>query len=144
MPEDKLIGPVEVARDENGFWWHPGIPAFDGGEDPAPYHAWLKEQGLELTYWGMDSDLDSHPYYNGSAAHCIGWDPEAPGPEWFLLGIFDTEDGPHVHWARLTSEGRVKAAQAWLKGIEQEYGQEAADKCEDILMEAEARKQAAP
>lgn len=37
------------------------------------------------------------------------------------------------------SDDRVEAAQAWLKGIEQQYGQEVADKCEDILMEAESR-----
>jgi len=100
MPAINPIGPVEVVRDENGYWWHRGIPPFEGGEDPTPYHAWLKRQGLELKYWGMDSDLDDHPYFDGSGAHCLGWNPAPPGPEWFMLGIFDTEDGPHVHWAR--------------------------------------------
>ncbi|MGF6152031.1 hypothetical protein [Pseudomonas fluorescens] len=103
MPAIKQIGPAEVVRDKDGYWWHPGIPKFDGGEDPAPYHAWLKEQALEMKWWGMDSDLDSHPYYDG-AANCLGWEPEAPGPDWFLLGIFDTEDGPHVQWARRYGE----------------------------------------
>jgi hypothetical protein len=93
------FGPTEVVRDENGYWYHPGIPAFDGGEDPEPYHAWLKAQGLQLTWGSLDIDLVDHPYWNGEA-NCIGWDPRSPGPEWFLLGIFDTEDGPHVHWAR--------------------------------------------
>lgn len=27
-------------------------------------------------------------------------DPVAPAPEWFLIGIFNTEDGPCVSWAR--------------------------------------------
>ncbi len=47
----------------------------------------------------MDAELDFHPCWDG-AAHCNGWEPEPPGPEWFLMGIFDTEDGPHVQWAR--------------------------------------------
>lgn len=44
---------------------------------------------------------------------------------------------------QIATEERVAAAQAWLKGIGQEYGQEIADKCEDILMQAEASKQVA-
>jgi len=98
----KPFGPMEVKRDHNGWWWHQGIPDFGGTEDPAPYHAWLAEQGLELRYWSMERDLDSHPYWDGTVGceGCVGWDPKSPGPEWFLLGIFDTEDGPHVHWAR--------------------------------------------
>ncbi len=29
MPEEKLIGPVEVVRDEHGYWYHLDIPGFD-------------------------------------------------------------------------------------------------------------------
>jgi hypothetical protein len=36
------FGPVEIKRDEDGYWDHPGIPAFDN-EDPAPY---TKHRGL--------------------------------------------------------------------------------------------------
>jgi hypothetical protein len=40
------------------------------------------------------------------------------------------------------SKRRIAAAQEWLKGVEQEYGEEIADKCENILYQAEAaRKQ---
>lgn len=100
IPEEiKLIQRAPVVRDQDGWWSHPDIPSLDGGEDPAPYMTWATEQGLELKTWGMDSDLVEHPYFDG-AGHCNGWDPESPGPEWFLMGIFDTEDGPHVQWAR--------------------------------------------
>ncbi|KTC59064.1 hypothetical protein B1F73_23690 [Pseudomonas syringae] len=99
MPEEKLIGPVEVTRDENGYWHHPGIPSFDGGEDPEPYRTWLRVQGLEVKSNSLENDLEWHPYWDGEA-HCRGWEPEAPGSEWFLLSIFDTEDGPYVQWAR--------------------------------------------
>lgn len=98
MPEEKLIGPIEVARDNDGWWCHPSIPNFD--EDIDAYQAWLKQQKLKVIGWHMDADLDSHPYDDGEA-HCVGWNPETPpGGDWFLLGIFDTEDGPYCQWAQ--------------------------------------------
>ena len=45
---------------------------------------------------------------------------------------------------QIATEERVKACQEWLKGVEESYGQEVADKCEDILMDAEKRKQVTP
>ncbi|MDZ5602553.1 hypothetical protein SJI00_07185 [Pseudomonas sp. RP23018S] len=99
LDRQQLIRHAIVRRDENGWWHHPGIPDFGGTEDPAPYKEWAADQGLELKTWDMDSDLVEHPYFDG-AAHCNGWEPESPGPEWFLMGIFDTDDGPHVQWAR--------------------------------------------
>ncbi|MEE5149051.1 hypothetical protein V2J91_23435 [Pseudomonas alliivorans] len=99
MPEENLIGPVEVTRDEDGYWYHPGIPDFD--EDHAAYKTWLDGQQLKVVGWHMDSDLESHPYWEEDAANCLGLEPEAPPePGWFLLGIFDTEDGPYVQWAK--------------------------------------------
>jgi hypothetical protein len=47
MPEEKLIGPVEVVRDEDGYWYHPDIPDFD--EDAEAWKAWLEAQGLKVT-----------------------------------------------------------------------------------------------
>lgn len=45
---------------------------------------------------------------------------------------------------QIASEERIEAAQVWLKGVEEQYGKEAADKCEDILMQFEARMKVAP
>ena len=99
MSEEKLIGPVDIARDEDGYWYHPNIPDFD--EDAEAWKAWLDAQGLKVIGWHMDSDLESHPYWEDDAAHCLGWEPETPsGDGWFLLGVFDTDDGPYVQWAR--------------------------------------------
>lgn len=106
MPEEiKMIQPAPVERDTDGWWDHPHLPDFD--EDHAAFKAWLVQQGLELRQWHMEADIaDHHPYDDGEC-HCLGWEPESPGPEWFLLGIFDTEDGPCVSWARR------KTDQAW-------------------------------
>lgn len=93
----KPFGPVLVERDKDGWWWHPGIPDFGGGEDPAPYVAWVKEQGLELKGWNSGDETYDVP---DEDAACTAWNPESPGPEWFLMGIFETDDGPYVQWAR--------------------------------------------
>ncbi|WP_116827357.1 hypothetical protein [Pseudomonas syringae] len=99
MPEEKLIGAGEVTRDEGGYWYHPGIPDLD--EDHAAYKAWLDGQQLEVVGWHMDSDLESPPYWDEGAANCLGCEPEAHSePDWFLLGIFDTDDGPYAQWTR--------------------------------------------
>lgn len=94
---NKPFGPVEVKRDADGWWYHPNIPSFGEGEDPAPYIAWVKEQGLELKGWHSGDETYDLP---DEDAACTAWNPESPGPEWFLMGIFDTDDGPYVQWAR--------------------------------------------
>ena len=91
------FGPVEVKRDKDGWWYHPSIPNFGEGEDPTPYYAWVKDQGLELKGWHSGDENYELPEED---AACTAWNPESPGPEWFLMGIFDTEDGPYVQWAR--------------------------------------------
>lgn len=101
-----LIGAVLVERDQDGWWDHPGLPDFD--EDYAAFSAWLIQQGLELKQWHMDADIGEHHPYDDGAAHCLGWEPECPGPEWFLLGIFDSEEGPCVSWARRVAAEAVQ------------------------------------
>jgi len=93
----KVFGPVEVKRDKDGWWWHPDVPDFGGGEAPAAYLAWVDEQKLELKGWHWGDETYDLP---DEDAACTAWNPESPGPEWFLMGIFDTEDGPYVSWAR--------------------------------------------
>lgn len=97
MSTPQLIQPVEPVRDECGHWWHPGIPDFD--EDMDAYAAWLNEQQLTTsTVWLESEDVD-HPayvsYFDNGDGDISTWQPAAPpGEGWFLLGIFDTEDGP--------------------------------------------------
>ena len=99
MPEETvLIQPVAVERDKDGWWVHPDMPAFD--ENYAALKTWIAEQYLEIQQWHMESDISGHHPYDDGEYHCLGWDPVASAPEWFLIGIFDTEDGPCVSWAR--------------------------------------------
>lgn len=41
---------------------------------------------------------------------------------------------------QIESDARIKAAQEWLKSIGLEYGEDAADQCENILMAAEEKR----
>lgn len=98
---DGLIGPVIVKRDDDGWWQHPELPSF--AEVPDAFRAWLLAQGLEVQQWSMERDGDDgHPYWDvESPRHdCLGWEPRSPGPDWFLLSIVDSEDGPFVNWVR--------------------------------------------
>lgn len=98
MPEKTiLIQPIAVERDEGGWRGHPDMPDFD--EDCAVFKDWIASQRLVLQQWHMEADIDGHHPYDDGECHCIGLDPVAPGSEWFLLEIFDTEDGSCVSWA---------------------------------------------
>ena len=99
-----LIQSVPVARDESGWWSHPGLPEFDEGQEEA-YRAWIKAQGLVTSYATLDSENDTHPvyiaYFDEGGSDITGWDPAEPAGEgWFALSIHDTEDGPVWVWAR--------------------------------------------
>lgn len=103
------FGPALVQRDQDGWWDHPGVPDFD--EDAGAYKAWIQDNNLVLSQWHMEAELDeSHHYWAEESCSCTGWNPQSPGPEWFLLGIFDTEDGPCCTWARVKAEGEPEQA----------------------------------
>ncbi|NHZ94601.1 hypothetical protein F2P46_02425 [Massilia sp. CCM 8734] len=103
MPCLALIQPVEVARDEFGFWTHPDLPSFDEGEGEK-YNAWLAEQGIRVSMSALEDEPDDHPayvaYFDNSDVDVSNWNPAPPsGDGWFPLAIHDTEDGPVFCWA---------------------------------------------
>lgn len=104
-----LIQPAPVQRDEYGNWFHPDIPTFYGSdeatEDSPKWKDWLKEQGLEHTYYALEFEDEDHPayqsYYEKNTADISAWNPGPPdGEGWFLLSICDTEDGPYAYFVR--------------------------------------------
>lgn len=95
------IQPEEVVRClETGYWSHPHMPQF--GEDREAFETWFVGQGLSVAWDEMEwSGSQDHPYWTESAAHCLGWEPEAPaGDGWFKLSIHDSDNGPVCTWAR--------------------------------------------
>jgi len=100
----QLIQPAEVQRDESGYWSHPDVPEFDEGST-SESRAWVAEQGLELACVHLESESDDHPayiaYFVNEEASCAAWEPPRPSGEgWFMLTIYDDEDGPLCWWAR--------------------------------------------
>lgn len=98
-----LIQSMEVARDKDGWWSHPGIPDFD--EDAELWDAWKAAQGLETKYVMLESESDDHPayvaYFDKADPTVAEWAPTPPaGDGWFTFSIHDTEDGPAWVWAR--------------------------------------------
>jgi hypothetical protein len=110
MNSVKLIQPLPVERDAQGFWSHPGIPNLD--EDYEAYRKWLDAQGLETTYALLESEPDDHPVYlaylENEEPSFAAWEPQAPdGDGWFTLSVHDTNDGPIWVWARRTQAGEA-------------------------------------
>lgn len=98
-----LIEAVPVDRSgEYGFWYHPGLPDFDEG-DEALFRDWLREQQLELAYvWLEDDDSpEAQAYWESNDPDLSSWSPKPPAGEgWFLLWLGATEDGAAAAYAR--------------------------------------------
>ena len=105
----QLIAPAEVKRDESGFWIHPDFPDF-GETLGSQYTEWLDKQGLEAKFVSMEDDLPEHMIErwdaDGDYIDLVAeWNPTTPaGAGWFLLGIWDTEDGAVALFARRNEE----------------------------------------
>lgn len=102
MNDFKRIQEAPVVRDEDGYYYHPETPDIEEG-DQETWEAWLIEQQLECQVSLMEDDFpgEHHPYWDGLADHCNGWEPSKPqGPGWFILAIANTEDGPGCWWLR--------------------------------------------
>lgn len=98
-----MIVPVDVNRDEHGYWTHPAL-ARSGCETPAELNYWLRTHGLECFVMTM-RDEAPEAFAAGSAdeaADARGWLLEPPDNDgWFLGSVHDTSYGPVCYWFRL-------------------------------------------
>lgn len=97
-----MIEPVEVERDELGYWWHPALPE-DVDED-FDIDKFVTEQGMETALIELDLDdplqVSKIAFLEG-IADVSNWEPNVPtGEDWFLIAIFDSEAGPYAYYAR--------------------------------------------
>ncbi|XZG69280.1 hypothetical protein ACTSKR_11510 [Chitinibacteraceae bacterium HSL-7] len=97
----KQILPATPERDSYGYWSHPDYPDFNEGTNSIEITRAFNAAGVAS--WAlteMEDDLDfDHPayvrYFEEGEADIHDWDPTPPrGDGWFLLSIYDTEDGP--------------------------------------------------
>lgn len=102
----KRLEPVDVVRDENGFWQHPDAPDFVDDDSGLEYKQWFETLGLEGRLSWLEHEDDNHPvkkgYFEQGIVGCLGWEPPQPeGQGWFLLCIGESDgDGPAAWWVR--------------------------------------------
>lgn len=89
------VVPVEVVRDEYGFWRHPCFPVFFPS-DPQSRSDWFTDNKLE----GCGTFLVAPDESSVVSQYCADWEIKAPpGDKWFLLAIEGTNSGPVAIWA---------------------------------------------
>lgn len=95
------IGPLTPERDENGDWWHPGIP-WDAWPEDGPCN--LTSLGIEINIVQMtDEELVTLEHWGVFP----DWNPVPPsGDEWFPICYQDGEDGPVAIFARVKDDER--------------------------------------
>lgn len=104
----KAIEPVEVIRDEDGWFTHPQYFTEPEWEDPEgmaqeQFNKYISERGIETATTSLEcDDADANERYcEDGQVDCSGWEPSKPsGDGWFVLSIHDTEDGPICVWGR--------------------------------------------
>ena len=104
----KPIVPVDVIRDEDGWFSHPQYftePEWEGVDcmTQAEFDKYIAERGIETATTSLEGDdYEAHERYcDDGQVDCSGWEPSRPAGEgWFVLSIHDTEDGPICVWGR--------------------------------------------
>jgi hypothetical protein len=100
------IKPLEVKRDQYGYWSHPDYLAFCDGREFIPtaeFDQWMSERGLQWLVAYRDEDMID-PTADG--CDISAWQPESPeGEGWFVGSIHDTEDGAVCIWLRASRDG---------------------------------------
>ncbi|WP_336803987.1 hypothetical protein [Erwinia aphidicola] len=100
-----------VLRDASGCWTHSEffVPESDGGPVlEAEFRAWLTHHGLRSAASWMENEVTDEMMaaYDNGFSDFSAWLPVAPGPEWFVGSIHDTQAGPVCVWLRpVTGEG---------------------------------------
>lgn len=104
LPMPPTPAAVPVTRDADGHWFHPAWPA-RATPDETSEAPTARALGLELRAVSMEAQVSyevMEAYFDSNSPNCLAWDPAPPDndPAWFLVAIFDTEDGPAAQWCR--------------------------------------------
>lgn len=100
------IEAAPIVREADGSYYHPALASLpDTDESAEAFTAWLAECGVQAASIWMEWDApDLHWRFvagDGDPIALVDWQPTVPpGDGWFLLAIFDTEDGPVAHYVR--------------------------------------------
>lgn len=105
------ISAVEITRDANGMWTHPGFPWGVIGSANTLQET-IEAMGYEMTHVLMEEDgrmpLTQLYATTLDVSLCRQWAPSRPlGDGWILVSIHDSEDGPCATWVRQLSGRRI-------------------------------------
>lgn len=108
--DEQKLKPVEVIRDSHGYWLHPLLKNMDTPHGIKPNSIWdfIESHGHEWyrIYLTVDAPKPIAERYAGGDANVSDWSPsQPPGTGWFVLSIYDTEDGPECLWIRRIFDG---------------------------------------
>lgn len=102
---ERVFAPQEPQRDENGWWCH---PAFNWQSDESfNTKEWLAKYDREIYIAEMDWAENCDELFEAleKTGSVCGWLPLKPdGYGWYLVAIYDTEDGPAAAWIRVKLE----------------------------------------
>lgn len=96
---DNLLTPIEIIRDEDGYFYHPALPLTD---ENVSLKKFLGAFGIETDFVSMEDDCTDEALLESvSDGGCAAWKPSPPtGDGWMLLAIYDTEEGIVAMFAR--------------------------------------------
>lgn len=96
-----MFQPEIVSRDKYGYWLHSVVA--ESLED-VPIPCLPQAADMEFSFVSFDTDapeLFQKRYFEEGNPGVTEWTPTTPeGDGWFLLGIYDTEDGPYACFTR--------------------------------------------
>ncbi|MDF3822374.1 hypothetical protein P3G55_20905 [Leptospira sp. 96542] len=101
--KDKLLAPIEIKHDEQGWWMHPNLPLTDEDISMASLLAVFH---IDTAYVDLESDRGASEavkarYFDNGEPDVSGWTPTPPlGEGWMLLAIFDNENGVFALYGR--------------------------------------------
>lgn len=104
------IKPIEVVRDECGFFIHPEysklLDELLGDREYPTIEEWesfKNELGIKISNVYLENDASKEivdSYFDGNIDSCKDWIPTKPkgDDDWNILSIHDTEDGAVCLW----------------------------------------------
>lgn len=109
----KQLMPVEVVRDDYGFWVHPVLSKYLNdllgdreGMTESEHQKMMRDLGVTFyrveMEWDCPEELQEKYWGEGDIDATKDWNPSKPKltGDWFLVSINDAEDGPVAWWAK--------------------------------------------
>lgn len=91
------LAPVEIERDNDGYWTHPNFPVMGENTTIKEADKWFSSSGLSICakWFELEAPEDQvERFFDDGNINISDWVPQCEKPGAFLISIHDTEDGP--------------------------------------------------